>query len=217
MTMKKNYPGDYEAKKLLVHLGRRLYERGFVASNDGNISLKVADDEIWCTPTGVSKGYMDEDMMVKLDLDGNILKGTWKPSSEIKMHLRVYKENPEVGGVVHALPPISTAYACAGVPLKEPILAEAVVQLGEVPLAPYAVPGTEEVPESIAPFCRTHNACLLENHGALAWGPDALTALHRMESVEFYATTLLNTKLIGRMAQLDADQIDVLQIRALKG
>jgi len=214
-SMSVQYPGDYEAKKLIVELGRRLYERGFVASNDGNISCKVSENEIWCTPTGVSKGYMTEDMMVKMDLDGNILKGTAKPSSEIKMHIRVYQENPEVGGVVHAHPPISTAYACAGVPLDVPILAEAVVQLGEVPLAPYAVPGTQEVPDSIAPFCRTHNAVLLENHGALAWGPDALTALHRMESVEFYATTLLNTKLIGRMAQLDREQIDVLAMRAM--
>ena len=155
------YPSDFEVKRDIVEIGRRMYARNFVAANDGNISAKVSDNTIWCTPTGVSKGYMTEDMLVLMDLDGNVLKGNLKPSTEIKMHLRVYRENPEVNAVVHAHPPAATSYAIAGLPLNHAIMTEAVMGIGEIPLAPYAMPGTEEVPNSIAPFVKTHNACLL--------------------------------------------------------
>ena len=161
------YPSDFQVKRDILEIGRRMYAKNFVAANDGNISAKVSDNTIWCTPTGVSKGYMTEDMLVLMDLDGNVLKGGMKPSSEVKMHLRVYKENPAVQAVVHAHPPAATSYAIAGMPLNRAILTEAVMGIGEIPLAPYAMPGTEEVPDSIAPFVNTHNGCLLANHGPL--------------------------------------------------
>ena len=107
------YMGDYEAKQLILEVGRRMYNKNFVAANDGNISCKVGDNELWTTPTGVSKGYMTEDILVKVDLDGNILRGSTKPSSELKMHLRVYRENPQVKSVVHAHPPVATSFAIA--------------------------------------------------------------------------------------------------------
>ena len=113
------YISDAQAKQMILEVGRRMYQGGFVAANDGNISCKVGDNEIWATPTGVSKGFMTEDMLVKLDLDGNVLEGTHKPSSEIKMHLRVFKENPKVQGVVHAHPLTATAFACAGISLED--------------------------------------------------------------------------------------------------
>ena len=161
------YPTDREAKTLLLEAGRRLYERGFVASNDGNMSVLVSAGTLWTTPTGVSKGFMTEDMLVKTDLAGTVLEGTRKPSSELKMHLRVYQENPDLRAAVHAHPPAATSFAIAGLPLDRPILPEAIVQLGTVPVAPYAEPGTQAVPDSIAPFCRDYGGVLLANHGAL--------------------------------------------------
>ncbi len=203
------YPSDFEVKRDIVEIGRRMYARNFVAANDGNISAKVSDNTIWCTPTGVSKGYMTEDMLVLMDLDGNVLKGNLKPSTEIKMHLRVYRENPEVNAVVHAHPPAATSYAIAGLPLNHAIMTEAVMGIGEIPLAPYAMPGTEEVPNSIAPFVKTHNACLLANHGALTWGRDAMEAWFRMESVEHFALVNMYTNgLIGHANELTCDQVD---------
>lgn len=203
------YPSDFEVKKTILEIGRRMYAKNFVASNDGNISAKVSENTIWCTPTGVSKGYMTDEMLVLMDLDGNVLKGSYKPSSEIKMHLRVYKENPSINAVVHAHPPASTSYAIAGLPLNRAILTEAVMGIGEIPIAPYAMPGTEEVPNSIAPFVKTHNGCLLANHGALTWGKDAMEAWMRMESVEYYALVSMYTNgLIGQVNELTCDQVD---------
>lgn len=130
MEISMEYISDAQAKQMILEVGRRMYQGGFVAANDGNISCKVGDNEIWATPTGVSKGFMTEDMLVKLDLDGNVLEGTHKPSSEVKMHLRVFKENPKVQGVVHAHPLTATAFACAGISLEEPVLMEGVLSLG---------------------------------------------------------------------------------------
>ena len=127
-----------EAKKAIIDIGRRMYARNFVAANDGNISVRTGEDEVWATPTGVSKGYMKKKMLVKVDLQGNVLEGDRKPSSELKMHLRAYQENPEIRSVCHAHPPICTCFAIAGIPLEAPVLAEAVVTLGDVPIAPYA-------------------------------------------------------------------------------
>ena len=203
------FPNDHEVKKTILEIGRRMYAKNFVASNDGNISAKVSENTIWCTPTGVSKGYMTDDMLVLMDLDGNVLKGSCKPSSEIKMHLRVYRENPAIGAVAHAHPPASTSYAIAGMPLNRAVLTEAVMGIGEIPIAPYAMPGTEEVPDSIAPFVNTHNGCLLANHGALTWGKDAMEAWMRMESVEYYALVCMYTNgLIGQVNELTCDQVD---------
>ena len=132
------YMSEKDAKKAIIDIGQRMYVKNFVAANDGNISIKTGDNEVWATPTGVSKGFMKKKMLVKVDLDGNILEGTYKPSSELKMHLRAYKENPKIKSVCHAHPPICTCFAIAGIPLDTPILAEAVITLGNVPVAPYA-------------------------------------------------------------------------------
>lgn len=188
-----------------------MYLRGFVAANDGNISVKTADHEVWATPTGVSKGYMKKKMLVKVDLDGNVLEGTYKPSSELKMHLRAYRENKDIRAVCHAHPPICTCYAIAGIPLDVPVLAEAIITLGNVPIAPYAELGSKEVPEVIAPYCHTHNGILLANHGAVTWAEDIYEAYYRLESMEYYANILLITgKILGRQNQLTKEQIDAL-------
>lgn len=212
----KAYPTDAQAKETLLEVGRRMYTKNFVAANDGNISCKVGEDRLWTTPTGVSKGYMTEDMLVKTDLFGHVLEGSCLPSSELKMHLRVYQENPEIQAVVHAHPPVSTAFAIAGIPLDRAILAEAVVQLGSVPIAPYALPGTQEVPDSIAPYCKDYNAVLLANHGALTWGRNLMEAYFRMETLEYYATLLMITgNILGKAQCFSPEQVGcLLQIRS---
>ncbi|WP_078592810.1 class II aldolase/adducin family protein [Evansella clarkii] len=214
-----NYYSDFEAKKWICEIGDRIYKKNFVAANDGNISVKCGPNTIWTTPTGVSKGFMRPDMMVKMDLGGKVLAGKYKPSSEVKMHIRAYKENPEINAVVHAHPPVATSYAIAGVELDKPISPEAVVLLGTVPIAPYATPGTEEVPNSIAPYCKDYNAVLLANHGALTWGRDLIEAYYRMESLEHYALmTMYSTNIIQRSNELNCSQVsDLIAIRDKMG
>lgn len=184
---------EAQARKLLTDIGRRMYEKDFVAANDGNISVRIGGDEILTTPTGVSKGFMTADMMVKMRMDGTVLEGAYRPSSEVKMHLRIYQENPLARAVCHAHPPISTAYAIAGMPLDQAIYPEAVVNLGVVPCVHYEAPGSQGIPDSIAPYCRQHNAILLGNHGVVTWGKDLLEAWYRMESTEHYAMILRYT------------------------
>ena len=204
-----SYPTDQEAKEQLLEVGRRMYAKGYVVSNDGNITCKVSPTALWTTPTGVSKGYMTEEMLLKVDLEGRVLQGSWKPSTELKMHLRVFGENPDLTACVHAHPPAATAFSIAGIDLDRPILPEGVVQLGVVPVAPYATPGTEEVPDSIAPYCCTHNGVLLANHGALTWGTSLMQAYMRMETLEYYALiTMYTGNIIGRANELSCEQID---------
>jgi L-fuculose-phosphate aldolase len=214
------YPSDFEAKDLILEIGRRMYAKNYVAANDGNITCKVASDAIWATPTGVSKGYMKADDLVKLHLDGTVMQqGTLKPSSEIKMHLRVYNENPEVCGVCHAHPPVSTSFAIAGISLDKAIYPEALVNLGTVPCVHYEAPGSQGIPDSVAPYCKSHNALLLANHGALAWGPNLMEAWYRLESVEHYATILMYTgNIIGKANVLSCDQVrELVKIREKLG
>lgn len=215
MIENKKYYSDFEAKKMICEIGNRMYMKGFVAANDGNISVKTGPNTIWVTPTGVSKGFMKPDMLVKMDINGKIIAGKSKPSSEIKMHLRVYKENPEVNAVVHAHPPVSTSFAIAGIDLDKAVLPEAVVLLGTVPVASYATPGTNEVPESIAPYCKDYNAVLLANHGALTWGKDIIEAYYRLESLEHYALMLMYTEnIINKANELNCSQVtDLIKIR----
>jgi len=203
-----NYPSRREAAETIIEVGRRLYEKGFVAANDGNISAITADGSILATPTGVSKGFMTESMLVRLDRDGNVLSGRLKPSSEIKMHLRLYRELPDIGAVVHAHPPKATTLAAAGIALDRAYIQEAVVLLGVVPVVPFALPGSEDLAESVAPYCRDYNALLLEHHGAVAWGKDAIEALYRMESVEFNAGIYMNMRALGVDRPLTERQID---------
>jgi len=214
------FPNDNEAKRLILEIGRRMYLKSFVAANDGNISCKVAGDAIWITPAGVSKGFMTEDMLIKMHLDGTIAaSGSFKPSSESKMHLRVYNENHEVMGVTHAHPPISTSFAICGIALDQAIYPEALVNLGTVPCVHYETPGSQGIPDSIAPYCKNYNALLLANHGALTWGRSLMEAYFRLESLEHYAMIQMYTGyMIGKANVLSRDQVnDLLIIREKLG
>ena len=160
---------DYEIKKEICEIGKRIYNDGFVAANDGNISVKVDDNTFFATPTGVSKGYMTPDMICKVDGKGNLKEpNKWRPSSEFKMHLRVYQERPDVNAVVHAHPPIATSFAIAGIPLDKLIMPEAVIFLGAVPIAEYGTPST--IPIRLCLICRSMTQFCLQTmaHSASA-------------------------------------------------
>ena len=212
MSNANKYLSDSEAKKMIVEIGRRMYLKDFVAANDGNISCKVDDETIWTTPTGVSKGFMSEDEMVKMRLDGTIVsQGEKAPSSEVKMHLRIYNERNDVSAVCHAHPPISTSFAIAGIDLNQTIYPEAMVNLGVVPCVEYAKPGSQKIPDSIAPYVKNHNAVLLANHGAVTWGNSLIEAWYRLESLEHYAKIIMYTGYIIRKANnLSEDQVNEL-------
>ena len=214
---------EFEIKKQICEIGKRIYNKGMVAANDGNISVKLNEHEFLCTPTGVSKGYMTPDYICKVDDTGKVLQANagFKPSSEIKMHMRVYKERPDVNSVVHAHPIYATSFAIAGIPLTQPIMPEAVIDLGCVPIAEYGTPSTEEIPNAVSKYLPYFDAVLLENHGALTYSDSLLNAYHKMESVEFYAQLLFNARLLGGAKELSKSQVErLIEIRkqfGLKG
>jgi L-fuculose-phosphate aldolase len=201
---------EYQKKRDIIEIGRRLHRKGFVASNDGNISIKVSDHEILATVTGVSKGFLSSDDVVVVDPLGRKLSGGGEPSSELKMHLVIYEKRPDVKAVVHAHPPVATGFAVAGIPLAQCILPEVVVSLGAVPVADYGTPSTLEVCDSIASHVQNAEAFLLANHGAVTMGEDVFQAYYRMETVEHFAKILLTAKLLGRVNVLSPAQVEKL-------
>lgn len=186
-------------KNQIINIGKRLWQKDYVAANDGNISVKLNDNEILATASGVSKGFMNPDMILRLDLDGNLLteEPKYNPTSEIKMHLEIYYSRSDVRAVVHAHPPFSTAFAVTGISIDSSILPEAILSVGEVPIANYETPSTQEVAESIRPFIEQNNAILLANHGAITCGKSLEDAYFRMETLEHTAKILHNAKLLG--------------------
>jgi L-fuculose-phosphate aldolase len=204
--------GEWELKKMILEVGRRIWTRGYVASNDGNITVKINDGEILTTPTGVSKGFMTQDMILKMSIDGKLLSksATFKPSSEVKMHLEVYREREDVRSVIHAHPPYCTSFAVAGIPLDKCVLPEAILTLGAVPIAKYGTPSTREIPDAIKPHIQTSDAILLENHGALTLGKDLLSAYHLMETLEHAAHIVSLAIQLGNVQVLPKDQVDKL-------
>lgn len=207
----------YEAERaLMCAVGKLLYDRGYVAANDGNLSMKVEPDRLLVTPSGVSKGRLTPDMLLVTDLEGNMLEGNRHPSSETKMHLAVYRGRPDVGAVVHAHPPVSTAFAVCRRGMETPYLSELVTGLGAVPCTPsFAMLSTDEVPRSVEPYLADHCAVLLANHGALTWGEDLWEAFDRMETVEHTAKILLNARLMGDPVALT--QEETAELRSMQG
>ena len=201
---------EWELKKQIVEIGKRIWTRGYVASNDGNITVMLNENELLTTPTGVSKGFMTTDMIIKCDRNGKVISGSskYRPSSEVKMHLDVYKERPDVKSVVHAHPTYATCFAVAGIPLDKCVLPEAIIVIGSVPIAPYGLPSTMELPDKIRPFIKNSDAILLENHGALALGSDLLNAYHKMETLEHTASIVWKAIQLGNLNVLPSDERD---------
>ena len=200
---------EMDIKIEMCEIGKRVYNRGMVAANDGNFSVKLSENEFLCTPTGVSKGFMTPEYICKVDAEGNVIEANegFKPSSEIKMHMRVYKEREDVKAVVHAHPMYATTFAVCGLPLTEPIMPEAVLSLGTVPLAKYGTPSTMEIPDAVSEYLPYYDAVLLENHGALSYADSLMGAYHKMESLEFYARLLYQAKMLGGPKELTDEQV----------
>ena len=196
-----------QIKQEICEVGHRLYDHGFVAANDGNISVKLNENEFYCTPSGVSKGSLTPEMIIKIDAEGNKLEGTLNPSSEIKMHLRVFRERPDVNAVVHAHPPVATAFTVAGIPLDRYILPEAVLTIGDVPTCEYATPSTMEIPDSLMPYIQEHDAFMLKNHGALTVGNTLTRAFFTMEEVEFNAKIMKYAMELGRIQEISEEKM----------
>ena len=189
----------------IVEIGRRLYARGYTASNDGNISARLDDKRLIMTP----------EMMCITDLDGLKLAGEGDPSSEMQMHLEVYRQRPDVKAVVHAHPPIATGFAVAGIPLDRAVLAEVVTTLGSVPIAEYATPSTKELPEAVRKYVKAHDGMLLANHGALTLGADLFAAYYKMETIEHFANISLVARMLGGERLLSRDE--VFRLQGLRG
>ena len=199
----------------IVEVGRRMYARGYTASNDGNISVRVGDDRLLMTPKSVCKGFMTPDMMCVTDLAGRKIQGDRDPSSEMLMHLEVYRQRPDVKAVVHAHPPTATGFAVAGIPLDRAVLAEVLTTLGSIPLAEYATPSTAELPEAVRKYIKAHDGMLLANHGALTVGGDLFAAYYKMETIEHFAKISLVARMLGGENLISREE--VMRLQALRG
>jgi L-fuculose-phosphate aldolase len=202
----------------IVEVGRRLWARGFVASNDGNISVRLDSTRLVTTPKSVSKGFMTPDMMVVIDYEGKKLAGEREPSTELPMHLEIYRCRPDVNAVVHAHPPIATGFAVAGIPLTRAVLAEVVTTLGSIPIAEYATPSTQELPDAVRKYIKAHDGLLLANHGAVTCCRTVMTAYYKMETIEHFAKISLVARLLGREHLLSREEVQRLQgLRGMYG
>jgi L-fuculose-phosphate aldolase len=199
----------------IVEVGRRMYARGYTASNDGNISVRLGSDRLVMTPKSVCKGFMTPEMMCITDLEGRKLQGDRDPSTEMLMHLEVYRQRPDVQAVVHAHPPIATGFAVAGIPLDRAVLAEVLTTLGSIPIAEYATPSTRELPDAVRKYIKAHDAMLLANHGALTVGADLFGAYFKMETIEHFAKISLVARLLGRQNLIAREE--VLRLQELRG
>jgi L-fuculose-phosphate aldolase len=195
----------------MLRIGRLLHEKNFVAATDGNISARIDSQSILVTPTGMSKGMLHPEDLLLVDLDGHKLAGTREVSTELRMHLLIYRLRADVDAVVHAHPPTATGFAAAGLALDEPLIAEVELSLGRVPLACYALPGSAELCNGLAPLISGHNAILMANHGVVTYGEDLLAAYMHMETVEHFARIYLVTHQLGRRHALDDQQLDELR------
>ena len=204
----------YEVRQEIVRLGKLLYEKGFIAASDGNISVRIDDRHVLATPTCMCKGMMSTEDMVTIDMQGRRLEGFRDVSSEIGMHLMIYRMRPDVNAIVHAHPTTATGFAAAGIPLDKPLVSEVVLALGSVPLAKYATPGTQALSDALAPLVPDHNAILMANHGVVAYAEDLLTAFMNMETVEHFAKISLTARLLGSEQVLNEEDVaDLVQTR----
>ncbi len=210
---------EAEARQKIVEAGKRLHDRFFIASNDGNISARLSDNEVLITPTNVNKGDVTVDQVLKVDMEGKVLSPSGKPSSETKMHLAVYKARPDVMAICHAHPPVATGFAACRVRLdQDVILPEVVFGLSKIGFAEYGTPTTNEIPDAVVKEIPDCEAVLLSNHGALTVGTDVMAAYYRMEVLEMYARVRLVTKIIGDPKPLSAAEVtELFRIRDQQG
>ncbi len=199
-----------QLRQEIVRVCRMLHQKNYLAATDGNVSVRLGD-QVLLTPSGVNKGMLEEDQVITVDLEGRLLAGTGRPTSELRMHLLVYELRPDVGAVVHAHLPYATACTLAGISLLEPILPEVVITLKGIPTAAYATPGTEEVPKAIRDFIQEFDAILLSRHGAMTMGREVMDAYNKMEKLEHTARVILAARLQGPVSPLSAPEVEKLR------
>ncbi len=207
--------GSLGLRREVVTVCRRLWERGLIAGQDGNVSVRLPGNRLLVTPAGMSKVDVGPNDLVELSLDGAPRRGGRRASSEVSMHLRIYRRRPDVMAVVHAHPPTATGFAVAGIPLTRAVLAEVVTTLGSIPIAEYGTPSTAELPEAVRKYIKAHDGMLLANHGALTVGSDLFGAYYKMETIEHFAKISLVARLLGRENLLSREE--VVRLQALRG
>src|SRR2546425_10200827 len=208
--------GQHHYRKEIVYFGHMLHERGFVAATDGNLSVRLDSRRILVTPTSMSKGRMRPADLVIVDMEGRRLSGRRAVSSEIAMHLLIYRLRPDVNGIVHAHPPTATGFAAAGIALNQPLVCEVVIGLGSIPLAKYGTPGTPELTDALEPLIPQFDAILMSNHGVVAYGADLPHAYMKMETVEHFAQIALVTHILGRQQPLGHEELEKLIVARSK-
>lgn len=206
--MTRNYPSDLEAIALILNIGKKMSDSRFVAANDGNITVRVSDDAVWATPTGVNKGDLTADKLLKVRIsDSKILEGTWKPTSEIEMHLNVYRTDDEIMSTTHAHPIYLSTLACAGIELDLPTNTSACCVCGRIPVVPFVCSGSQALANSIIPYVKKYHVVNLGNHGPIAWGKTPIEAWYRLENAEASAHLALELAKIGRLRPINAQQV----------
>jgi L-fuculose-phosphate aldolase len=198
---------EKELREDIVKVGELVFQKGWVAANDGNISIRLDENRVLCTPTATSKGMLHVDDLIICDMQGNKIEGRKERTSEIAMHLLIYNMRPDIKSVVHAHPPVATGYATAGRPLNQALLPEVIIGLGCVPLADYGLPGTPALTDGMLPYIPKYEAILMANHGAVCYGPDVFTAYFKMETVEHYARIALVAELLGGPTVLPREEV----------
>ena len=191
------FDNEISVRQEICRIGRMLHGRGYVAGCDGNISVRLSRNLVLCTPTSVSKGMMEPEDLVVVDINGHQQNGNRHPSTELAMHLLFYAMRPEVRAVVHAHPPTATGFAAAGISLEQALVAEVVTAFGKIPLASYGMPGTQELPDALRPLVPHHDALLMAHHGVVTCGHTLLKAYMNMECVEHYAQVALVARQLG--------------------
>jgi len=203
-------PSEYQSRRDIVRFGALLHSLGFIAATDGNLSVRLDEDRILVTPTGMSKGMLTPSDLVVVDLEGRKVKGKRQVTSEIGMHLLIYHMRPDIRGIVHAHPRTATGFAAAGMALNQPLVCEVVIGLGLIPLAPYGTPGTPELAATLEPLIPQYDAILMANHGVVTYGPDLQSAYMKMETVEHFAQIALVTHVLGQQKPLAYEDLEKL-------
>ncbi|MBS1851371.1 MAG: class II aldolase/adducin family protein [Acidobacteria bacterium] len=203
---------ERQSRRDIVHFGKLLYERGYVAATDGNLSVRLDENRILATPTAMSKGAMKPSDLVIVDMEGRRLSGKRNVSSEIGMHLLIYRLRPDIQGIVHAHPPTATGFAASGMALNQPLVCEVVIGLGSIPLAKYGTPGTPELAEGLKPYVPDYDAILMSNHGVVSYGDTLEGAYMKMETVEHFAHIALVAHLLGRQQPLQGRELEKLML-----
>lgn len=199
---------EFRLRNEIVTTSRSLHSMGFLSGTSGNLSIRIGEDEMLITPSGKNKGDLLPEDIVKSDLEGKRISGTMEPSSEIKLHIIIYKRRKDVRAVVHAHPPFATGFSAANVPLDRPVLPEVILVLGRIPLVEYGTPSTWELPRALEPHLAGHDAFLLANHGALTIGNSLAQAAHRMETLELFAKVILIARMLGGEKLLSSEDLE---------